>query len=172
MVNKHVIILVDDDFDNGIIQWIESGIKSVSGIKCIVYKTHEIDDVSIIQGYDTYIFGCPSYSGRISAKFTGFIEFIEGSSILRNKRAAGFIWVQKISDATDAPLHSLAMFAAQQGMLWIPQGQIEKYEAINAMNKQNINRFNSQLGNISQNTTEIDFETAYFFGKRVGELSK
>ena len=172
MVNKHVIIIIDNDEDNLINHWIQNGIKSIEGVKCIVYSIHEINDITTLLGYDTYVFGCPIYNDRLSSAFRGFMNSVQESPILRNKRAAGFVWSSEQGCAFQGPLQDLANFAAQQGLLWISQGNIKRFEAVNAVEKENIDRFNSYLGNVSQNTRQLDYETAYYFGKRIGELSK
>jgi len=172
MVNKHVIIIIDNDEDNMISHWIQNGIKSIEGVKCIVYSIHEINDVTTLLGYDTYVFGSPIYKSHLSSAFRGFMNSIEKSPNLRNKKAAGFVWSSDRDCHFQGPLQHLANFAAEQGLLWISQGDIKRFEAVNALEKENIDRFHSYLGNVSQNTTQLDYETAYYFGKRIGELSK
>lgn len=128
---------------------------------------------------DAIIFGAPTYMGDVSAEFK---KFAEASSTIwykrlwKDKLAGGF--VNSGSPAGDKlhALSSLAILAAQHGMLWVPV-----VEATNstADGVEGVNKVGTWLGVATHSEQRAPTETpgagerkgAELYGKRVAELA-
>jgi NAD(P)H dehydrogenase (quinone) len=124
------------------------------------------------------IFGSPTYNGLVSARFKQFMEdstkLAWASQKWRDKIAAGF----KNSGAQHGDklnsLVSIALFAAQHGMIWVG------LDLFAGRSSNDPNRIGGWLGAMAQSNDESpelspiesDLKTASHLGQRVAEISR
>ena len=131
---------------------------------------------------DAIIFGSPTYNGLISARFK---QFFEDSTRLawwelkwRNKIAAGFTNSGAQNGDKLNSLISMALFAAQHGMIWVG---LDLHPA-NPSSKEptkDLNPLGSWLGVMAQSDNaspevtpgESDLKTAAYLGERVAKIA-
>jgi NAD(P)H dehydrogenase (quinone) len=128
---------------------------------------------------DMIVFGSPTYFGNVSAEFKKFMEATSGiwsRQLWRNKLAAGFTNSSSRNGDKLATLTSLALFAAQHGMMWVPLGILPEYDE-EGYQKPEVNAMASYLGLMTMspnNHRELalpnDLVTAEMFGSRLGRL--
>jgi multimeric flavodoxin WrbA len=136
-----------------------------------VMKAEEADFDALAKA-DAIIFGSPTYMGTVSAQFK---QFMDNSSKIwlaqgwKNKVAGGFTNSSSMSGDKQSTLMSLAVFAAQHGMIWIGS----EYDSTN-------DRFGSGLGAMAQsenapasetNPPKQDLIRAENYGKRIAEIT-
>lgn len=132
---------------------------------------------------DAIVFGSPTYNGLLSAKLKQFFEDSTKKAWFeqkwRNKIAAGFTNSGAQSGDKLNTLISIALFAAQHGMIWVgldlmPGNSSSKGRA------DDLNRLGSWLGAMAQSNSdeaaeiappESDLKTASYLGKRVAEIT-
>jgi multimeric flavodoxin WrbA len=129
---------------------------------------------------DTIVFGSPTYFGDVSAEFKTFMEAtgsVYSQQRWKNKLAAGFTNSSSTNGDKLHTLISLALFAAQQGMIWLPLGILPRYE--NGIQQSSPNGMGSYLGlmtmsdNVHGQLNEpADLETARLFGQRIAQLTR
>jgi multimeric flavodoxin WrbA len=129
---------------------------------------------------DTIVFGSPTYFGDVSAEFKAFMEAtgsVYSQQRWKNKLAAGFTNSSSTNGDKLHTLISLALFAAQQGMIWIPLGILPRFE--NGIQQSSPNGMGSYLGlmtmsdNVHGQLNEpADLETARLFGQRIAQLTR
>ena len=127
---------------------------------------------------DALIFGCPTYMGDVSAVFK---KFMEDSSRLwsqqkwQDKLAAGFTNSASQSGDKLNTLQSLAVFAAQHGMIWVSLGLLPGNNSSQG-SVEDLNRIGSYLGAMAQSNADqgpdvapipSDLKTAAHLGRRV-----
>jgi len=102
---------------------------------------------------DAIIFGSPTYMGSYSAPFKAFIDATAGvwyGQKWKNKLAAAFTVSNSFSGDKLNTLNSLAVFAAQHGMLWVPTGELPGVHSQSDASPETINRLGSFLGVMAQ----------------------
>ncbi|MFA7276280.1 MAG: flavodoxin family protein [Pseudobdellovibrionaceae bacterium] len=131
------------------------------------------------------IFGAPTYMGSLSAPFKTFMDasskvwFTQG---WKDKIAAGFTNSGSMSGDKLSSLVQLAVFAAQQGMIWVGQSEANESSAagVSSGDPESVNRIGSYLGLMAQSDNvapdqtppQGDIKTAELFGKRVADMAK
>ncbi|MDF3047137.1 MAG: NADPH-dependent reductase [Candidatus Midichloriaceae bacterium] len=140
-------------------------------------------DLEYLNACDAIIFGCPTYMGSVSGQMK---LFMDGTSEVyryqkwRNKIAAGFTTSSALSGDKLNTLMQIALFAFQQGMVWVgldlPAGVSASTHTGDRMN-----RIGSWIGLMSQvngdqslelSPDKSDRDTAEYLGKRVAEFAK
>ncbi|GGA84994.1 flavodoxin family protein [Puia dinghuensis] len=131
---------------------------------------------------DAIIFGSPTYNGLISARFKQFFEdstkAVWWDLKWRNKIAAGFTNSGAQSGDKLNTLMSIALFAAQNGMIWVG---LDLHPA-NPTSKEptkDLNSLGSWLGAMAQSDNaspevtpgESDLKTAAYLGQRVAKIA-
>jgi multimeric flavodoxin WrbA len=129
---------------------------------------------------DTIVFGSPTYFGDVSAEFKTFMEAtgsVYSQQRWKNKLAAGFTNSSSTNGDKLHTLISLALFAAQQGMVWIPLGILPRFE--NGIQQSSPNGMGSYLGlmtmsdNVHGQLNEpADLQTARLFGQRIAQVTQ
>lgn len=144
-------------------------------------KTHE--DLDELLEYDAMIFGAPTYMGDVAAEFKKFMELSSkpwAEHKWRNKIAAGFTNSSSMSGDKLQSLTSLAIFAAQHGMIWVGNSTLPSgMKDLDAEGAEN--RLGSWLGLMTQSNAsessdtappEVDRVMAEKFGKRIADITK
>jgi NAD(P)H:quinone oxidoreductase type IV len=143
-----------------------------------------IATVDELANYDAIIFGAPTYMGSPSAVFKAFEEAAVGpvwakNLAWRDKIAAGFTNSKAMSGDKLNSLLSLAVFAAQHGMIWVGldlyPGWTESTASI-----EDLNRLGSWMGAMAQSDADLsaekappetDLRTAEVLGARVARIT-
>jgi NAD(P)H dehydrogenase (quinone) len=123
---------------------------------------------------DAIILGCPTYMGTVTADFKRFMD--ESGNVWfrqgwRDKVAAGFSHSGGLSGDKLNTLMTMAVFAAQHGMLWANAGILpNQFE-------EGLNRLGSYLGMMSQSEQQgeppsEDIRTGEAFGRRIAEITR
>lgn len=141
------------------------------GAKAELVSTDEVDLDKLIDA-DAIIFGSPTYMGGVSAQFKQFMDNtgkIWLAQKWKNKIAGGFTNSSSMSGDKQSTLISIAVFAAQHGMIWVGA----EYDSKN-------DRFGSGLGAMAQsenapatenNPPQQDLIRAENYGKRIADLA-
>ncbi|MEN2399228.1 flavodoxin family protein [Flavobacterium sp. MC2016-06] len=137
---------------------------------------------SDLEKSDAIIFGSPTYNGLISARLKQFFEDSTKEAWTefkwRNKIAAGFTNSGSLSGDKLNSLISMALFAAQHGMIWAGL-DLHPANPDSPLSTKDLNGLGSWLGamafseNDSPEVTpgEKDLKTAEYLGKRVAEVT-
>ncbi|MBB6367464.1 multimeric flavodoxin WrbA [Xanthomonas sacchari] len=141
-------------------------------------------DWKLLEDSEAIVFGSPTYNGMITARLKQFFE--DSTKVAwtpqtwRNKIAAGFTNSgAQHGDKLNA-LVSMALFAAQHGMIWVGL-DLMPGNSSSTGSTQDLNRLGSWLGVMTQaNTDEApeaappssDLLTAQYFGRRVAETAR
>jgi multimeric flavodoxin WrbA len=124
------------------------------------------------------VFGSPTYNGTVSARFKTFMEDSTRTAWMpqawRNKVAAGFTNSGAMHGDKLNSLITMALFAAQQGMVWVG---VDLFPGKTPEEK---NRVGGWLGAMAQSDDappEVtppasDLDTAAYLGQRVAELAR
>lgn len=128
-----------------------------------------------LEASDALIFGSPTYNGLVTAKFKQFMEDSTKPAWIpqkwRNKFAAGFTNSGAMHGDKLNTLVSMALFAAQHGMIWVG------LDLFPAKSAGEMNRIGGWLGAMAQSDDaapevtppESDLLTAAYLGERVAE---
>lgn len=136
-------------------------------------------DWETLEKSDAIIFGSPTYNGMISARLKQFFEDSTKAAWTelrwRNKLAAGFTNSGAQHGDKLNSLVSMALFAAQHGMIWVGldlmPGNSSSTGSVN-----DLNRHGSWLGVMTQSNNDqgadltpirSDLDTASYLGRRV-----
>ena len=131
---------------------------------------------------DAIIFGAPTYMGSVSGVFKSFMDASAPSWVSgawRDKVAAGFTNSASQSGDKLNSLVQLAIFAAQQGMLWVPLG-LPPGNNNSKGSVDDLNRLGSFLGAMGQSPADLgpdagpsksDLKTAEHLGRRVAQTA-
>jgi NAD(P)H dehydrogenase (quinone) len=162
---------------------VETGALQVEGTEVNLIHVGEQDAPwDILEKSDAIIFGSPTYNGLISAKFKAFFEASTKAAWFdfkwRNKIAAGFTNSGALSGDKLNSLISMALFAAQHGMIWVGL-DLHPANPESPLPTKDLNGLGSWLGAMahSQNDSpevtpgESDLNTAIYLGKRVAEVT-
>lgn len=183
---KKIAIVYDSGFGHTTkqAQAVAAGVRQVPGTEATLYP---VSDTSLpweqLEASDAIIFGSPTYNGSPSARFKQFCEDSTRPAWIgmkwRNKVAAGFTNSGAQNGDKLHSLVSMALFAAQHGMLWV--GLDLKPGNDNSQGSvHDLNRLGSWLGAMAQSngdqgpdTTPIqsDLDTAAYLGQRVAETA-
>ena len=159
---------------------IADGAQTTQNIKTSLINIQSINDSDwhTLHTSDGIIFGSPTYLGNIAAGYKAFIE--ETSPFWRsqkwaNKIAGGFTIGNSPSGDKLNTLMSLAIFAMEQGMIWVGQNQVG---SLHNQDNKGINLDGSWVGLMATShrdkkilIREGDIRTARIFGKRVAQAT-
>lgn len=133
---------------------------------------------------DAIIFGAPTYMGSPSAGFKAFAEATSkrwaDNLRWKDKLAAGFTNSQSMSGDKLNTLISLAILAAQHGMIWISLGLFPGW-GTSTGSIEELNRLGSYLGAMAQSNGDAspdeappptDLRTAEELGRRVATAAQ
>lgn len=164
-----------------------SGLESVEGTDCQLISATELGEDSpnwdVLDAADAIIFGTPTYMGNVSAEMKRFMEQSSGRWMemkWADKLAAGFTNSGSQNGDKQNTLITLAIFAAQHGMLWInlnlAPGNNNSSGSI-----EDLNRLGSSLGAMAQSNIDegpdvaplqSDLRTAEHLGERVAKCAE
>ena len=160
------------------------GANRIAQTKATVYKVDEVtDDPTVLNQADAIIFGSPTYMGSVSAPFKAFMDATSSLWLQRawaNKIAAGFTNSHSLSGDKLNTLVQLAIFAAQHGMIWVGQSEMNTSPDNEAGQPTAINRLGSHFGLMAQSENDApsitppigDKETAERFGARIAQVTQ
>jgi NAD(P)H dehydrogenase (quinone) len=136
-----------------------------------------------LEASDAIIFGSPTYSGLVSARFKQFMEDSTKTAWFeqkwRNKLAAGFTNSGAQHGDKLNSLISMALFAAQHGMIWVGL-DLMPGDSSSTGSGDDLNRHGSWLGAMAQSNNDqgpevapgdSDLRTAAYLGQRVAEIT-
>jgi NAD(P)H dehydrogenase (quinone) len=137
-----------------------------------------------LEASDAIIFGSPTYNGLISAKLKQFMEDSTKTAWFdqkwRNKVAAGFTNSGAQHGDKLNSLISMALFAAQHGMIWVGL-DLMPGNSSSTGSADDLNRHGSWLGAMAQSNndqspditpSQSDLRTAAYLGQRVAEITR
>lgn len=158
---------------------VASGVQQVAGAQdTLVALADGTPDWAALAASDAIIFGSPTYNGTISARFKQFMEDSTRQAwspqLWRNKVAAGFTNSGAMHGDKLNSLITMALFAAQHGMLWAG------LDLFPGKTNDDLNRVGGWLGVMAQSddapadVTPIasDLNTAAHLGQRVAQLAR
>ncbi|WP_175780601.1 flavodoxin family protein [Burkholderia anthina] len=159
-------------------QAVAQGVRRVPGadVRLVAVADGEIP-WDTLAASDAIIFGSPTYNGSISARLKQFMEDSTRTAWIpqtwRNKIAAGFTNSGAQHGDKLNSLMTMALFAAQHGMIWVG---LDLFAGRTASEH---NRIGGWLGAMAQSddvSPELspissDLETAAHLGQRVAELA-
>lgn len=158
---------------------VATGVEQVSGVQAtLVALADGTPDWAALAASDAIIFGSPTYNGTISARFKQFMEDSTRQAwipqLWRNKVAAGFSNSGAMHGDKLNSLVTMALFAAQHGMLWAG------LDLFPGKTNEDLNRVGGWLGVMAQSddapadVTPIasDLNTAAHLGQRVAQLAR
>lgn len=163
---------------------VASGARRVGNTEVHLLGVDRLDDAfwKTLADADAIIFGAPTYMGSLSAPFKAFMDtsskvwFTQG---WKDKLAAGFTCSASQSGDKLNSLQQLAVFAAQQAMLWISLGLLPGNNSSTGA-PSDLNRLGSYLGAMAQANADqgadamlqSDLDTAAHLGQRVAEMAQ
>lgn len=155
------------------------------------FEGTEVNLISVAEGNipwetleksDAIIFGSPTYNGMISARFKQFFEDSTKKAWFdlkwRDKIAAGFTNSGAMNGDKLNSLISMALFAAQHGMIWVGL-DLHPANPESPLPTKDLNGLGSWLGAMAQSENdspeitpgENDLKTAEYLGKRIAEIT-
>jgi multimeric flavodoxin WrbA len=159
-------------------QSVAEGVRRVTGAEA---KLIAVVDGAIpwetLEASDAIIFGSPTYNGLVTAKFKQFMEDSTRTAWIpqkwRNKIAAGFTNSGAMHGDKLNSLVSMALFAAQHGMIWVG------LDLFPGKSGSEMNRVGGWLGAMAQSDDaspevtppESDLLTAAYLGERVAQTA-
>ncbi len=159
---------------------IARGIDQEAGAVTLLPAKEAAGRLELLAEADTIVFGSPTYFANVSAEFKAFMEAtgsVYSRQLWKNKLAAGFTNSSSTNGDKLHTLISLSLFAAQQGMVWIPLGILPRFE--NGIQQPGPNGMASYLGlmtmsdNVHGQLNEpADLETAALFGRRIAQVTR
>lgn len=162
---------------------VAKGAAQVDGVEVKLVKAEEAtQNLDLVKDADAIIFGSPTYMGSVSAPFKAFMDasskvwFTQG---WKDKIAAGFTNSHSLSGDKLNTLIQLAVFAAQHGMIWVGQAELNQSPDGQAGKEDAVNRIGSMLGAMAQSENAApnvtppsgDLKTAELLGKRVAQVA-
>ena len=158
---------------------VAKGIQRVAGAEAkLIAVTDGAIPWDTLEASEAIIFGSPTYNGLVSAKFKQFMEDSTRSAWFpqkwRNKIAAGFTNSGAMHGDKLNSLVSMALFAAQHGMIWVG------LDLFPGKSVSDMNRVGGWLGAMAQSddaTPEVtppesDLLTAAYLGERVANTAR
>ncbi|MCE5247504.1 MAG: flavodoxin family protein [Candidatus Polarisedimenticolia bacterium] len=159
------------------------GAASVSGSNVALVPVGEVDARwEELDAADALIFGTPTYMANESAEFKLFMEKSSkrwAAQAWKDKIAAGFTNSASQNGDKQNTLASLAVFAAQHGMIWVSLGLLPGNNSSTG-SVEDLNRLGSSLGAMAQSNADqgpdvaplpSDLKTAEHLGRRVAEFA-
>ncbi|MFT3688618.1 flavodoxin family protein [Paenirhodobacter sp.] len=159
-------------------QAVAEGVNKVVDAKAVLVPVAEGNvPWDMFETCDAIIFGFPTYNGLISARLKQFMEDSTQRAWTpqkwRNKIAAGFTNSGAIHGDKLNSLISMALFAAQHGMIWVG------LDMFPGNGSEDMNRVGGWLGAMAQSDNdspdvtpiESDLKTAAHLGQRVAEVA-
>ncbi|WP_349606081.1 flavodoxin family protein [Cupriavidus sp. DF5525] len=138
---------------------------------------------NVLEASDAIIFGSPTYNGMFSAKLKQFFEDatkpVWDDLKWRNKIAAGFTNSGAHSGDKLNALVSMALIAAQHGMIWVGL-DLKPGNSSSTASSADLNRLGSWLGAMAQANVDegpdiappsSDLQTAAYLGERVAQIT-
>ena len=163
------------------------GASSVDGVEATIMTAEEAKDrLDALSGFDGMIWGSPTYMGTVSAPMKAFIDATSkpwSQQAWKDKVAAGFTNSGSPSGDKVNTLVEFAVLAAQHGMIWVGQGEMNETASPDWSrdDSQGVNRLGGYLGAMAQsenaepgpnNPPQGDIETARRHGARVAAATK
>lgn len=159
---------------------VAAGVRAVSGAEAQLFKVGDDGKVPLEQlaNSDAIVFGSPTYNGALGWRLKRFFESTTGpvwsKLAWRDKVAAGFTNSGADSGDKLGTLMSLALFAAQHGMVWVNLDLLPR-----SGENGDLNRLGGWLGAMAQSddaSVEVtppdgDLRTAEHLGRRVSEVA-
>ena len=189
LIKQHNTMIISVVYDSGYghtakqASFVAKGASSVGGTTVhLIPVAEQPIPWETLEKSDAIIFGSPTYNGLISAKLKQFFEDSTREAWVplkwRNKIAAGFTNSGSLSGDKLNSLISLALFAAQHGMIWVGL-DLHPANPDSPLPTKDLNNLGSWLGamahseNASSELTpsESDLKTAEYLGKRVAEVT-
>lgn len=141
-------------------------------------------DWQVLDGADAIIFGCPTYMGTVSGQMKMFMDASARgwkARRWRNKIAAGFTSSSNASGDKLGTLQTLAVFAAQHGMVWVGL-DLPVVRTLGDTTPEPMNRLGAWLGlavqepgaaadDTANTALAADLATASYFGERVAKAA-
>jgi multimeric flavodoxin WrbA len=159
---------------------IAQGIEQEAGGVTLLPAKEAAGRLELLAEADTIVFGSPTYFANVSAEFKAFMEAtgsVYSQQRWKNKLAAGFTNSSSTNGDKLHTLISLSLFAAQQGMVWLPLGILPRFE--NGIQQSSPNGMASYLGLMTmsdnvhgQLNDPADLETARLFGRRIAQVTR
>ncbi len=164
----------------GMAEAVAAGVRSVSGAQAALVKIGDdgaapLDDLN---ASDAIIFGSPTYNGSLGWRLKRFFESTTApvwtKQKWRGKVAAGFSNSGTPAGDKLGTLISLALFAAQHGMIWVNLDLLP-----NSGEEGDLNRLGGWLGALAHSEDASpdvtpppgDLKTAEHLGRRVAEVA-
>ncbi|CAI8882129.1 MULTISPECIES: flavodoxin family protein [Burkholderia] len=160
-------------------QAIAEGVRKVQGAEVQLFAVADGPvQWDVLEASDAIIFGSPTYNGLVSARFKQFMEDSTRTAWVpqkwRNKIAAGFTNSGAIHGDKLNSLVSMALFAAQHGMIWVG------VDLFPGKSDDEQNRIGGWLGAMAYSKDESpelspiesDLKTAAHLGQRVAETAR
>ncbi len=163
---------------------IARGAEKVPHTDVALIHVDQVDDNwDRLHGSHAIVFGTPTYIGSVAAKFKEFIEKLAGDVWLHrmwlNKIAAGFtISAGRSGDKLNC-LQQLVVFAAQMGMIWVPQKILGGNYSTKG-SEDDLNRMAGYIGLMAQANIDqpaelspppSDIETAEIHGEHIARVT-
>lgn len=158
---------------------VAEGVREVEGSDVILFAVADGIDWAELERSDAIIFGSPTYNGMISAKLKQFFEdstkHAWNELKWRNKIAAGFTNSGAQHGDKLNSLVSMALFAAQHGMIWVGLDLMPGNNS-STSSPDDLNRLGSWLGVMTHANVDeapdvappvCDLKTAQYLGRRV-----
>jgi len=163
---------------------VADGARAAGGTKVHLVSVDKIDQHwGDLEQSDAIIFGSPTYMGSVSAPFKAFMDAsskVWFQQKWKDKLAAGFTNSGSPSGDKLNTLIQLAVFAAQQGMIWVSAGMMPGSNTTQSKPDE-INRIGSYLGVMAQSLVDagpdiapppVDLATAEALGNRVATIAR
>jgi multimeric flavodoxin WrbA len=157
---------------------VAEGVTRVPGAEATLFPVADSPvDWAALAASHAIIFGSPTYNGLISARLKQFMEEATRTAwrpqTWRNKIAAGFTNSGALHGDKLNSLVSLALFAAQHGMIWVG------LDLFPGKSQEDLNRLGSWLGAMAQSDDapadvtppDSDLRTAAYLGQRVADIT-
>jgi len=159
---------------------VAAGARSVAGTEVSLVKVGDdgVVDLDALNESDAIVFGSPTYNGALGWRLKRFFESttrpVWSQLKWRGKVAAGFTNSGALSGDKLGTLISLAMFAAQHGMVWVNLDLLPR-----SGEDGDLNRLGGWLGVMAQSDDASpeetppagDHKTAEHLGRRVAETA-
>jgi len=164
-------------------QAVAQGVRAVKGAEAnLIAVADKNVPWDVLEKSDAIVFGSPTYNGLISARLKQFFEDSTRPAWQglrwRNKVAAGFTNSGAQNGDKLHALISMALFAAQHGMLWVGL-DLHPADPASPLATKHLNPLGSWLGAMAQSDNDspevtpgaADLKTAEYLGKRVAETT-
>ena len=162
---------------------VAEGVRQIHGAEVKLFAVADGVDWATLEASHAIIFGSPTYNGMISARLKQFFEDSTKAAWTalkwRNKIAAGFTNSGAQHGDKLNSLVSMALFAAQHGMIWVGLDLMPGNNSSTA-SADDLNRLGSWLGVMTHANVDqapdvappaSDLMTAQYLGRRVATIA-